>query len=180
MQIIMALNGGGVRRSVKQIDALLNQWRSCAHSMASKRPKASGAYQAFVTGSIRHSASAAQEDYVWEHFVAHVRAVVGQRTLAPGNEATLISAISTLETVYQADSTKHEEEERDAIGIGAGYAAVTAKAKQAWDEYRRAWVEMINTLSFPTMTSAEATQAIETLLTVERVDELKNNILGIR
>jgi hypothetical protein len=85
-----------------------------------------------------------------------------------------------LDIVYQADSIQHQDEERGAIGVGDGYGAMTLEAKRAWDDYRRSWIEMVNTLLFPNFSSPEAAHAIETLLTVERADELKHNILGIR
>jgi hypothetical protein len=144
-----------------------------------KEAEGSRGFQAFITGSIRHAAGALQEDYVRQHFMSHLTAIVGRQQLAPSTEARLQSAVSALETVYQDDMVTHENDERDAIGIGAGYRKTTTTAKLAWEEYRRAWAGMVQTLSFSNMESADAVLAIEALLTVERVDELKNNIVGV-
>lgn len=137
-------------------------------------------YQVLIQGSIRHTAGALQEDYVLEHFMSHVETIVGKLTLAPSSEGSLRSAIAALNSVYQEDMVEHQTEEKDAVGVGEGYAAVTAKAKEAWDAYRRAWIVLVNSLPFSNMGPSDSAQAIETLLTLERVDELKHNILGIR
>jgi hypothetical protein len=78
-------------------------------------------YQVFIRGSIRHSAGALQEDYVREHFLSHVAAIVGRRSLQASPDARLRAAVSDLDAVYQADLTAHEDGEKDAMGIGAGY-----------------------------------------------------------
>jgi hypothetical protein len=137
-------------------------------------------YQVFVTGSIRHSAGALQEDYVREHFLSHVAAIVGRRSLRPSLDGRLRAAVGDLDAVYQADLAAHEDGEKDAMGIGAGYRVVTATAKTAWDEYRQAWMRMVVTLPIPAMAPPDAARAVETMLTLERIDELKHNILGIR
>lgn len=100
-------------------------------------------------------------------------------TLESSTEARRQSALTALEETYQKDLVEHENEEKDAIGIGAGYRTVTTTARRAWEEYRQAWVGLVITLPLSDMRPSEATQAIETLLALERVDELKHNILGI-
>lgn len=208
MQIIMAINGEGVRRSVKLIDDLFSRWErkdpgaalsgqndSLRVALDSLRVRGPVTHLEFCKGTASSTLDSIRCDAIRQFLLeADVRQLLRHiaATLSDSQRVALENLRKAFDRFKEAEnargyqafvtgSIRHtaQNEERDAIGIGEGYASVTKRAEQAWDEYRRSWIEMATTLSFPNMQSEEAIQAIETLLTVERVDELKHNILGV-
>ena len=138
------------------------------------------AFQAFIEGTIRNSAGAAQEDYAREHFMSHVKHIFIEHALPAGVDGgTRVALEKELNDVYEKDLATHEIAERDIIGVGSGYRKATEETKHAWQAYRQAWVSMIMTLPFSGLRPSDAAQTMDLLLTRERTEELRHNILGV-
>ena len=138
---------------------------------AFERAEGDWVYDLNAEGTIRGPASLGAMQEVRKDFQAQLARVVGARRVAAASDAQLRRVDAQLNALYRASLGGAPETPE----LAASFRNSSKAAQLAWIRYRDAWAELARLLEVPTLLPEQRAQALRTIITEERVGQLKSD-----